>query len=110
MSSTSRNGRLSAISGHWRGLSDGHSNVGYDLQSAHRPIGRADAMFEGDCALTAWLAFRKKEIHYERGAQRVDLPESKTALHLTVPVFLTFACREYTIRVHEGFAVRSRIH
>jgi hypothetical protein len=60
-------GRKPAISGHWRGLSDGHSNVGYDLQSAHRPIGRANAMFEGDCALTAWLAFRKKEIHYERG-------------------------------------------
>jgi hypothetical protein len=65
MSSTSRNGRLSAISGHWRGLSEGHSNVGYDFQSAHRPIGRADAMFEGDCPLIAWLAFRKKEIDYE---------------------------------------------
>jgi hypothetical protein len=43
----------SAIPNHWRELSDGHSNVGYDLQSAHRPIGRADAMFEGDCALIA---------------------------------------------------------
>jgi hypothetical protein len=25
----------SAIPSHWRELSDGHSNVGYDLQSAH---------------------------------------------------------------------------
>lgn len=77
------------------GVTDEHSNVGYDPR-AHSDRSRLYDV-RGDDDLIAWLALRKDSTTTD--VQRAVLPESVSALHITAPGFLTFDCRETTIRV-----------